>query len=99
MKPSPDTSPDAVRARRLALLAAAPLAVVAFAVYALSGPHSDAVAGAQPVLAKAARPDATPTAQTTTTTQAPPLAPASVDDAPVPSPQDAELLAYHSYGG
>jgi len=91
MNPSPDTSPEAVRTRRLALLAAAPLAVLAFAVYAFTGQHTDADASAKPVLAKAARPEAT--------TQAPQVAPITVDEAPVPSPQDAELLAYHAHGG
>lgn len=91
MNPSPDTSPDSVRTRRLALLAAAPLAVLAFAVYAFTGLHTDADASGKPVLANAARPEAT--AQTLQ------AAPVNVDEAPVPSPQDAELLAYHAHGG
>lgn len=91
MKPSPDTSPDAVRTRRLALLAAAPLAVLAFAVYAFFGLHTEADASAKPVLARAA-----PSAATT---EAPHAAPANVDEAPVPSQQDAELSAYRPHGG
>jgi len=91
MNRSPDTSPDAVRTRRLALMAAAPLAVVAFAVYAYTGLHPEADAGAKPSLARAA-----PSAAMK---EAPPFAPTSVDEAPVPSQQDSELLAYHPHGG
>jgi hypothetical protein len=91
MNPSPDTSPDAARTRRLALLAAAPIAVLAFAVYAFTGLHTAADASATPALAKAA-----PSAATTGT---PPSAAANVDEAPVLSPPDAELLAYQPHGG
>jgi hypothetical protein len=91
MTPSPDTSPDAVRTRRLALMAAAPVAVLAFAVYAFSGLHTEADAGA--------RPAAAPAAPVAVMKEAPRAAPANVDEAPLPSPQDAELLAYRSHGG
>ena len=91
MKPSPDTSPDAVRARRLALLAAAPVAVLAVAGYAFTGLHTEADAGARPVLAKAP-----PSAARK---EAPRAAPANVDEAPVPSQHDAEVLAYRPHGG
>jgi hypothetical protein len=91
MKPSPDPSSDAGRVRRLSLLAAAPLAAVAFAVYAFTGLHTDADATAKPVPSGAA-----PSAATV---EAAAAAPAKADEAPVPSEQDAELLAYHSYGG
>lgn len=91
MKPSPDTSPDAARTRRLALLAAAPVAVLAVAVYAFTGLHTEADASAKPVLAKAA-----PSAATN---EAPPVVPASTEEAPVPSQQDAELFAYRPHGG
>jgi len=91
MKPSPDPSSDASRVRRLSLLAAAPLAAVAFAVYAFTGLHTDADATAKPVLSAAA-----PAAATM---EAGAAAPAKLDEAPVPSEQDAELLAYHSHGG
>jgi len=91
MNRSPDTSPDAARTRRLALLAV-PLAVLAFTAYAFSGLHAEADASAKPVMAKAA-----PSA--TTTMQAPRSSPASVDETPPPSDQDTELLAYHTHGG
>ena len=92
MNTSPDTSRDAVRTRRLALLAAAPLAVVAFAVYAFSGQHTETDAGARPAPAQAAAPLAV-------MKEAPRAAPGTADEAPVPSAQDAELLAYQPHGG
>lgn len=91
MNLSPDTSPSAARTRRLALLAAAPLAVLAFAVYAFSGLHTEADASAKPVLAKAA-----PSAATQ---EAPRFAPANADERSVPSQHDAELFAYRAHGG
>lgn len=91
MNRSPDLSPDAVRTRRLALLAAAPLAVLAAAVYAFSGLHTEVDASAKPVLARVV-----PSAATT---EAPRSAPAQIDEAPVPSQHDAELFAYRPHGG
>jgi hypothetical protein len=91
MNRSSDPSPDPARTRRLALMAAAPLAVLAFAVYAYTGLHTEADAGAKPSLARAA-----PSAATK---EAPAFAPANVDDATVPSQQDSELLAFHPHGG
>ena len=91
MKPSPDPSSDAGRVRRLSLLAAAPLAALAFAVYAFTGLHTDADATAKPVLSGVA--------PSVATMEAAAAASAKVDEAPVPSEQDAELLAYHSHGG
>ena len=90
MKPSPDPSSDAGRVRRLSLLAAAPIAALAFAVYAFTGLHTDADAIAKPVLSGAAPSAAGMEAA---------AAAAKGDEAPVPSEQDAELLAYHSHGG
>ena len=90
MKPSPDPSSDASRVRRLSLLAAAPLAALAFAVYAFTGLHTDADVIAKPVLSGAAPSAAGMEAA---------AAAAKGDEAPVPSEQDAELLAYHSHGG
>ena len=91
MNPSPDTSPGAMRTRRIALLTAAPLAALAFVVYAYSGLHTKAGANVEPVSAVAA-----PFASMQ---DAPHAAPANVDEAVVPPQHDAELFAYRPHGG
>ncbi len=91
MNPSPETSPGTARTRRLALLTAAPLAALAFVVYAFFGLHTEADAGAKPV-ATAATPLAAKEG-------APQAAAANIDEAPMPPQHDAELFAYRPHGG
>jgi hypothetical protein len=72
-------------------MTAPPLVVLAFAVYAFSGLHAEADAASEPQAEPAA-----PFAALAPSTDA---APTKVDDVPVMSQHDTELLAYRPHGG
>ena len=91
MNPSPENSPRFDRSGRIALMTAAPLAVLAFVVYAFSGLHAEADASSKRVSA--------PAAPAAAIQPAPSAAPARSEDAPVMRQHDAELLDYRPHGG
>lgn len=91
MNPSLETSTRSGRTGRIAMLTAPPLVALAFAVYAFSGLHTEADAASDPVDERAASLAAAPRATN--------AAPTEVDDVPVTSQHDAELLNYRPHGG
>ena len=90
MNALPETSPHPSRAGRVTLLAAAPLAALALAMYAFSGAHTEAGTGDVPAPA-AALPTVIEAAPSSTVT--------TPEEIPVLREHDAELLAYRPHGG
>jgi len=90
MNASPETSTQAGRTGRLTLLTAAPLAALAFAIYAFTGVNAPADASDKAVPA----PDASPAIDVM-----PYAAPTRIEQGPMLREHDAELLAYRPHGG